>query len=1007
MNFDFIPWRSFKTRMTLFTLAIFLMGVWSLEFYTSTMLRKDMQQMLSGQQFATVSLLAAQVNEELENRLKSLKSVSVQISSATLTNPAALQTLLEQRPVLEGLFNNGIFVTGIDGTAIASVSNPGELIGINFMERDCISTALKEGKAAICKPVKGKTTRTPIVILATPISERDGKVIGVLAGMIDLSKPTFMDRITDNPYGKTGGYFLVASRYRLIVTASDKTRVMQQFPAPGVVPAIDRFLQGYEESAVYVNPLGIEVLGSIKNIPVAGWFLGAVLPTEEAFAPVRAMQYRMFAMASLLTLLAGGLTWWMTLKMLRQHLSPMLTATEMLVSMSDTNQIPQALPITSTDEIGDLIRSFNRLLENLAQREESLRESEDKFQTVADYIYDWEYWRAADGSFVYISPSCERITGYKPEEFRQDPGLLTRIIHPDDRENFVQHVDDVVKGVVNKDIHVRNFRILTRSGEECYIEHICREVFNREGKSMGSRVTNRDITEREKAAAELMATKEELERFFDLIPDLVCIASTDGYFKKLNIAWETSIGFSIPELLSQPFENFIHPEDIEPTKQEIARQIGGNKTIHFINRYRTKKGSDAWLEWNAIPAVDGSNLYAAARDITERKLAEAEKERMQAKLQQAQKMEAIGTLAGGIAHDFNNILGAILGYAEMAYEDSLSGSVKPSDLTQVIEASHRAKDLVKQILAFSRQAGAQKIPLRPAALVKESIKLLHSSIPTTIEIRQDIDPETDPIQADPTQIHQIIMNLCTNAYHAMEETGGILSICLKNKVLASQDLVGVLDVQPGRFVQLSIKDTGSGIAPEIQERIFDPYFTTKEVGKGTGMGLAIVHGIVKNYGGFITCHSEIGAGTVFEICLPAFLEEIVSDTKEVELIPVGTERILFIDDEGILTKMSQTMLERLGYRVTVQMNSLQALATFKAQPQSFDLVITDQTMPELTGFDLARRILQIRPGMPIILCTGYSNQISEEKVKSSGIKGFAMKPLARKSIAVLIRKILD
>ncbi len=521
----------------------------------------------------------------------------------------------------------------------------------------------------------------------------------------------------------------------------------------------------------------------------------------------------------------------------------------------------------------------------LKRVEVALRESEEKFRTVATYIHDWEYWTAPDGNLVYVSPSCERITSYTREEFLQDPGLLTRIIHPDDRKNFILHLKSVENGRTNEDCYAGDFRILTRNGEERWIAHTCREVFDPEGKSIGQRVSN--------------------------------------------------------------------------------------------------------------------------QDITMRKRAEKEKENMQEDLVQAQKMEAIGTLAGGIAHDFNNILGAILGYAEMAYEDSLQGSVDPSDLNQVVQAGRRAKDLVKQILAFSRRADSQEIPLRPAALVKESIKLLRSSIPTTIDIQQDVDSETNLILADPTKIHQIVMNLCTNSYHAMEEIGGTLSISLQNKVLTQQDLLGIPDVQPGQFVQLAVRDTGSGISPVIKERIFDPYFTTKETGKGTGMGLAIVHGIVKSSGGFITCHSEIGAGTVFEIYLPALLEQIVPETKELEKIPVGTERILFVDDEEMLAKMGQTMLERFGYSVTVKTSSIDTLTIFKNQPDAFDLVITDQTMPGMTGMDLARSILQIRPELPIILCTGYSGQVTEEKAKSYGIKGFAMKPLARKDIAVLIRKLLD
>jgi CheY-like chemotaxis protein len=314
---------------------------------------------------------------------------------------------------------------------------------------------------------------------------------------------------------------------------------------------------------------------------------------------------------------------------------------------------------------------------------------------------------------------------------------------------------------------------------------------------------------------------------------------------------------------------------------------------------------------------------------------------------------------------------------------------------------------VNQILTFSRQAETERVPVQPAVIVKESIRLLRSSIPSTISIQQDINPKTDLTLADPTQIYQIIMNLCTNAYHAMEETGGTLSISLKNITLTDHDMLVAPHIRPGNFVRLSIKDTGAGIEPEIINKIFDPYFTTKETGKGTGMGLAITHGIIKSYGGFITCRSEVGAGTVFDVSLPALSEQIVPETEALNLVPMGTERILFIDDEPILVEMSKDMLSRLGYSVTVRTNSLEALTTFEKQPEAFDLVITDQTMPGITGFDLARRMLQIRPNLPIILCTGHSSLITEEKVKSFGIKGFTLKPLIKKDIAGLIRKVLD
>jgi signal transduction histidine kinase/ActR/RegA family two-component response regulator len=422
-------------------------------------------------------------------------------------------------------------------------------------------------------------------------------------------------------------------------------------------------------------------------------------------------------------------------------------------------------------------------------------------------------------------------------------------------------------------------------------------------------------------------------------------------------------------------------------------------------------GDRVWILANAFPELDTKGQLRQAVvtfvDITERKQAEAEREKFQAQLLQAQKLEAIGSLAGGIAHDFNNILGAIVGYSEMIRDDFPPGAPGIHDINQVLKASHRAKDLVKQILAFSRQVEDQKKPIQPAIVVKEAINLLRSSLPTTIAIKQDIDADAGMVLADPTQIHQIVMNLATNAFHAMEVKGGILTISLQKIILSQEDLATEPDLQPGAFVQLLIKDTGEGILPEIQERIFDPFFTTKEVGKGTGLGLSMVYSIVKSCHGSIACDSRVGEGTEFRVLFPALEGHAIEENESTALIPHGKEHILLIDDEEILVELGQTMLKRLGYHVTTRGNSLDALTTFQNQPDAFDLIITDQTMPGMTGVDLARRILQIRPQMPIILCTGYSSQISEGKAKAAGIRGFAYKPLAKKEIGELIREVLD
>ena len=469
----------------------------------------------------------------------------------------------------------------------------------------------------------------------------------------------------------------------------------------------------------------------------------------------------------------------------------------------------------------------------------------------------------------------------------------------------------------------------------------------------------------------------------------------------VNLTGYTALDF-IERRIS--YGKIVHIDDRERVAGELANadKVEGMQTFaHKPYRLLTKNGSVKWVKSKSYIRRDSqgiiTHIEGIVYDITEEIMLEK-------RLQQAQKMEAIGSLAGGIAHDFNNILAVILGYAEMARDDSPEESAVVQDLDNVIEAAHKAKKLVQQILAFSRQSEVERIPIQIQPLIKEGLKMLRSSIPTTISIMQDIDPESGIILADPGQVHQVLMNLCTNAYHAMEETGGVLSVILKT-VYIDPDEMG-LHVSPGEYIEFTVKDTGSGIGSDVIGKIFNPYFTTKEVGKGTGMGLAIIHGILSDYGGAITVDSELGKGTAFHVYFPVVEADVATETQKAEVIPVGNERILFVDDEKLLADMGKDMLERLGYQVTVRYSSLEALEIFQNTPKEFDLVITDQTMPGITGTDLSRRMMQIRPDIPIILCTGYSNLIDENSAKVLGIKEFALKPLTKGMLAKLIRKVL-
>ena len=401
-----------------------------------------------------------------------------------------------------------------------------------------------------------------------------------------------------------------------------------------------------------------------------------------------------------------------------------------------------------------------------------------------------------------------------------------------------------------------------------------------------------------------------------------------------------------------------------------------------------------------------ANLDLKSEMETSRR-AEQEKLDLQLQLQQAQKMEAVGTLAGGIAHDFNNILGAIMGYTEICLMQTSGDERVRKSLDKILQASQRAKDLVTQILTFSRQRplNIQVVSLKP--IVKEVLGLLRASLPRTIDIQENIAHDLLVIEADPTQIHQVLMNLCTNAAHAMEENGGRLEVQLENIRLEQEANPQLWALPPGNYVKLSVEDAGHGIAPDIIDRIFDPYFTTKKPGKGTGMGLAVSHGIVKSCGGAISVDSRSGRGTRFEVYFPGHEGNNREMVEALEMLPRGMEHILFVDDEDNLVDVMRDMLQRLGYRVAATNNPLSALAWFRAAPTRYDLVITDMAMPHLTGDRLAQQLLEIRNDLPVILCTGFSEKVNNQNIQALGIRQLLMKPLAIRDLAVVIREILD
>ena len=410
----------------------------------------------------------------------------------------------------------------------------------------------------------------------------------------------------------------------------------------------------------------------------------------------------------------------------------------------------------------------------------------------------------------------------------------------------------------------------------------------------------------------------------------------------------------------------------------------------------------AVLSRQAVQRDDSGNPLAVLEinlDVTDWRQTEVQ-------LRQAQKMEALGTMSGGIAHDFNNILSAIIGFTELIEGHVDKAGRDARHAKRVLEAALRGRELVKQMLTFSRKTEQEKKPLRLSSIVKETITLIRASTPATISIKVNVKSESGVVLADPTQIQQVLMNLCTNATYAMREKGGVLDVGLSDFSVSNSE--GNDDgFEPGLYMKLVVGDTGTGIPPDIIDRIFDPFFTTKKLGEGTGLGLSVVHGIVKQSNGYITAESEPGKGSTFSVYFPKVAEKPTIEAVREDEVLTGSERILFVDDEGALVEMGEDILAELGYDVTSRMSSMEALALLKEDASRFDLVITDQTMPEMTGIELAREILVVRPDMPIIMCTGFSHLVDADKAKAAGIKAFALKPLTKREIAKTIRKVLD
>lgn len=661
--------------------------------------------------------------------------------------------------------------------------------------------------------------------------------------------------------------------------------------------------------------------------------------------------------------------------------------------------VAEAVRVKKLEDERRSLKEQNRLYQHhiedlVEERTRKLQESEARFRELVENLHEGIWILDAQGSTTFVNPRMADLLGDTPARLLRVP--IDEFLDEAGKACFHLHFQEWKRGGRDG----ADIDLLRKDGRYVYTRFEVSPTFDTQGKFMGVTAAVADLTERREAERERRYLAMALEQ----VAETILITDPEGLIQYVNPAFEHLTGYSREEVLGKTPAIVRSGKHDETFYESLWKTIKDGQTWsgHIVNM--RKNGTFYEEETSISPVFDDagqiSRFIAVKRDVTEKLQTER-------RIRQAQKMEALGALAGGIAHDFNNLLAAIMGYGEIASSELPEDSPLKSDLGQILAAGERAKQLVRQILLFCHQADEERRPVEVHLIFGEAMKLLRPSLPATIAIRSCIDKQAGMVMADPTQIHQVIMNLCTNAYQAMKDAGGTLEVGLAPCVIEFEDDQSRLGLPEGRYVRLWISDTGPGIPATLQERIFEPFFTTKGPSEGTGMGLATVHGIVSAHGGTITVLSESGNGARFDVYFPCLLKNSASDGKQECGVRGGTECILLIEDEAALCRMVERALKKLGYRVHAVSDSIMALNLFLAEPGQFDIIITDHMMPRMTGLQLAESIRVVRPNMPMILLTGSIEAVDAETAHAHGFAAFVPKPANLNTVARTVRDVLD
>lgn len=904
-----------------------------------------------------------------------------------------------------------ITIADLSGKEISKVSRyytyrPFELI--NISPEKSFQNA-RDGNTYFGKIEISSLSKFPHICISVPITDVRDSITGVLTVCVNVLK--MWDYISRNSIGENRYAYIVDSE-GFLIAYQDLSSVLQKRDLRNI-EGIRNLLQGNIGVFEYHGLIGKQVIGANAYIPLTGWGVVVETAAEDAYRTLYLLMMIVLTIFLLTMLTALFLGFRFSFKNLIEPINLLQKEAEMIAR----GEFGDTIHIKSVDEIGQLADAFNVMTRNLnkttvsrdlliqeiserQKTEEALKKSEATLKSIFR-VAPIGIGLVAERVFLWVNDQLCSMSGYDREEI---VGRSARLLYPSQEEfdrvglKKYDQIRNLGTGVIETRWKHKDGRIIDVLLSSTPLDPT--------DFSSGVTFTALDITERKKAETALLASAEIVRS----IPSGLFVYRFESPDRLIlldgNPASEKLTGINLKECRGKEFNEIWPNARNKGIFQAFIQVMKTGRQLTTIDLdYQDNRLQGAFR--TSVFLMPGERLGVAFENITEQKKAEQERQKLEDQLRQAYKMEAVGTMAGGIAHEFNNILGIILGNAELAIDDVPEWNPAKHCLEEIQKASLRGRDVVRQILSFARITPVTRKPIRISTVIQESLKFVRATIPSSIDIRQNILCDTETILGNSTEINKIFINLCSNSAHAIDQETGTISINLETVFLTEDSVKQYEGLAPGKYVRLSVKDTGKGIRPEILGRIFDPYFTTKDVDKGLGMGLAVVYGLVKKHDGAIQFVSEVGKGTTAEVLFPTTEEQPEIQTFEPEDLPGGNERIMIVDDEESLVAMVSEMLERKGYEVVGKTSSFEALTLFRKEYDAFDLIITDMAMPEMTGERLTQELLMIRPDIPVILCTGYSERISEEKAKEIGITAYTMKPLRQSVLLKTVREVLD